>query len=65
MLVIANSGERCPLENQPRKYVSDSAPVDVPDTSYYRRLVREGSLRLAQAKPQGETEAKKTRGGEK
>lgn len=51
MLVIAKPGERCPMENKPRQYITDSVAAEVPDTSFYRRLVREGSLLLADKKP--------------
>ena len=47
MLVTAQPGEKCPKEGTPRQYITESPAVDVPDTSYYRRLVREGSLLLA------------------
>lgn len=47
MKVLAQEGERCPMEGAPRKYITDSTVVDVPNTSHYRRLVREGSLLLA------------------
>jgi len=43
MKVRAIKGARCPMEGQPRKYILDTF-VDVPDTAYYRRLVRDGSL---------------------
>jgi hypothetical protein len=41
--VIAKSGQSCPKELS-REVISDSVPVPVPNTSYYRRLVAEGSL---------------------
>lgn len=47
MRVVAKEGERCPMEGNPRAYITDSTAVEVPDTSYYRRRVREGSLLLA------------------
>lgn len=46
MKVIAKQGTRCPKENKPREYITDSEPVDVPETSYYKRLVTDGSLTL-------------------
>jgi len=49
MKVIAAPGTRCPREEQsgpstPVKFITDSEAVDVPDTTYYRRLVNDGSL---------------------
>jgi hypothetical protein len=32
------------MENNPREYITDAEPVEVPDTAYYRRLVADGSL---------------------
>lgn len=43
MLVISKPGTKCPMEGQSREYISD-VPVDVPNTSYYRRLIKDGSL---------------------
>ncbi len=48
MKVKAKSGTRCPKEGKPREYIADSHPVDVPNTTYYRRLVRDGSLIIAE-----------------
>lgn len=43
--VKTNPGEICPMENKHRDYITDdSKGVEVPDTSYYRRLLDEGSL---------------------
>lgn len=44
MLVKAAPGLQCPKEENPREYINDSEPVDVPDTAYYQRLVDDGSL---------------------
>jgi hypothetical protein len=44
MKVIAAKGTRCPKEDNPREYITDNTPVDVPDTAYYKRLVKDGSL---------------------
>jgi len=44
MKVKAIEGSRCPMEGNPRKYITDSEAVEVPATSYYQRLVTEGSL---------------------
>ncbi|MFA7465579.1 MAG: hypothetical protein WCY54_11040 [Syntrophales bacterium] len=58
MRVIAAQGLKCPLEGNPRKYITDAEPVDVPGTAYYKRLVKDGSLVIAPAKPAGKKEAK-------
>lgn len=44
MLVQAIAGARCPTEDNPRRYITDTEPVEVPASSYYQRLVAEGSL---------------------
>lgn len=44
MLVKAKPGAKCPKESKPRAYINDTDPVDVPETTYYRRLLAEGSL---------------------
>ena len=44
MKVIAKKGCKCPMERKPRQYITDADPVNVPDTTYYRRLVADGSL---------------------
>lgn len=48
----AAPGVRCPMEGQPRQYITDAAPVQVPASAYYLRLVADGSLKQA-AKPKG------------
>lgn len=49
MKVMAATGTRCPKEGKPREYIDDQTSQDVPDTVYYRRLIKEGSLVLAPA----------------
>jgi hypothetical protein len=44
MKVTAAPGTQCPKEGKPREYITDSVPVEVPDSAYYRRLVSDGSL---------------------
>ncbi len=44
MLVKAAPGLKCPKEENPRDYIGDGDPVEVPDSAYYRRLVDDGSL---------------------
>lgn len=53
MKVKAAPGLKCPMENRHREYITDSEAVDVPDTSYYRRLVVDGSLVKADDKAKG------------
>lgn len=55
MRVTAAEGLRVPLENKPRQYV-DAEPVDVPDTSYYRRRLAAGELIQAPAVSDSTTE---------
>ncbi|WP_216891609.1 DUF2635 domain-containing protein [Pseudomonas putida] len=43
MRVIAAPGLKVPKEDNPREYIG-ADPVDVPDTSYYRRLRLAGDL---------------------
>lgn len=59
MKVMAVPGIKCPKEGKPRFYISDSIPVDVPDSPYYRRLIADGSLVLADAP----ASANKSKGG--
>lgn len=45
MQVKAPTGLKCPMEGNYRKYINDApAGVTVADTTYYRRLVAQGSL---------------------
>jgi len=44
MRVKAAPGTKCPKEGKPKEYITDSAPVDVKDSAYYRRLLADGSL---------------------
>jgi hypothetical protein len=56
MKVKAAAGQQCPMEGNPREYITDDAKgVDVPDTAYYRRLVDDGSLVEIPAKTKGVT----------
>lgn len=45
MKVIAAPGTQCPMEENPRAYITDKKAVDVPETAYYVRLVTDGSLK--------------------
>ena len=49
MKVMAAKGLQCPKESKPREYITDSVAVDVPSTTYYLRLLKDGSLVLADA----------------
>jgi len=57
MLVQSAPGTRTPMETNPRAYITDTEPIDVPDTTYYRRLLDDGSLveaRLGKKKSGGD-----------
>lgn len=50
LLVKANPGEKCPREDNPRTYISDDAKgTEVIASSYYRRLVDDGSLVIVES----------------
>lgn len=61
MQVIAQKGMKCPMERKPRRYVTDSMTIDVPATSYYRRLLNDGSL--VRRLPKSFTKIKTYKGG--
>jgi len=42
--VKALNGTQCPMEGQPRTYITDDVEMEVPATAYYRRLILDGSL---------------------
>ncbi|OGQ60742.1 MAG: hypothetical protein A3J24_06430 [Deltaproteobacteria bacterium RIFCSPLOWO2_02_FULL_53_8] len=44
MQVISKQGTRCPMEGKPRDYITDTEPQDVPESTYYLRLIDDGSL---------------------
>ncbi len=65
MLVKAAPGLKVPREDKPRVYITEDAPVDVPESAYYQRRLAEGDLvradaavETAPAKP-AKTEGKK------
>ncbi len=60
LMVIAKEGTKCPMERQPRGYITDKKAVTVPNTVYYRRLLKEGSLILA---PQKDVKTSKPKQG--
>jgi hypothetical protein len=61
MKVLAVKGQKCPMEGKPREYITDSEPVDVPDDStFYRRLIADGSLIRAEARKPVSPEANKS-----
>lgn len=49
MIVKAATGLRVPKEDKPRQYITEDAPVEVPETPYYLRALAYGDLMLAQA----------------
>jgi hypothetical protein len=62
MQVKSYPGTRCPKQGRPREYITDTKPVDVPDTAYYRRMVSDGSLMLVAEK---QAAKKSEKGGSK
>ena len=54
MKVKAAPGLKCPMEDRPKEYINDDPKgVAVPDTSYYQRLLDDGSLVLVPTKTKG------------
>lgn len=52
IVVKAQPGEKCPREDNPRSYITDDAKgTPVEDSTYYRRLIDDGSLVIVTAKP--------------
>ncbi len=50
MTVVAKAGRVCPRENPREPVITDNAPVLVPASVYYMRLVADGSLREIKVK---------------
>lgn len=44
ILVQSSPGTRTPMEGAPRDYIDDKTPREVPATTYYARLLTDGSL---------------------
>jgi hypothetical protein len=65
MLVKSKQGIKCPRENKPREYIEDTAGVEVPDTSYYRRRIADGSLVEVKPVVPAVTKKDKTKGAVK
>lgn len=42
--VKAREGIRVPMENTPRRYITDAKPITVPQTAYYLRQIMNGDL---------------------
>lgn len=42
--VKAREGIRVPMENTPRRYITDAKTIDVPETAYYLRQILNGDL---------------------
>lgn len=53
MHVIAAPGHRVPMESDPYSHIDVTEPVDVPDTSYYRRRMASGELLPAKKQRNG------------
>lgn len=48
--VIARQGIQVPVEGRPDRYITDKEAVNVPETAYWQRRLREGDL-LPYAEP--------------
>jgi hypothetical protein len=44
MRVVAKQGRLCPRQDPRDPPINDREPVDVPETTYYRRRIVDGSL---------------------
>jgi len=57
--VIARQGIQVPMEGRPDRYVTDKEAVEVPETAYWLRRLRDGDLLLYAdpAKPAATEEA--------
>lgn len=53
MRVIAAPGHRVPMEKDPLQYIEGAEPVDVPDTSYYRRRMAAEELLVSEKQTRG------------
>ena len=51
MLVTATPGLKVPREDKPRVYITEAAPVEVPESAYYLRRLAEGDLVRAEVAP--------------
>ncbi|MXR36709.1 DUF2635 domain-containing protein [Craterilacuibacter sinensis] len=60
MKVKAAPGIQVPMENKPHEYITDAEAIEVPDSTYYLRIMADGDLIDASAN--AKTNAKK--GGE-
>jgi hypothetical protein len=61
MRVAAKPGLKVPMEGKPRMYITEA--TDIPDTTYYRRLIADGSLVEAAAEAPA-AKAKPAKGAE-
>ena len=59
MLVKAAPGLRVPKEAKPREYITEDAPVEVPETPYYLRAIACGDLLPASVEAAAPKNAKK------
>jgi len=54
MKVVAKQGAKCPMEGKPRDYIGDT-PAEVPESSYYLRLIADGSLVRVEGLPSNDS----------
>lgn len=65
MKVRAPKGLKCPMEGSPRDYITDAEEgVEVPNTSYYRRLVDDKSLEIVPDQAPAKVKPGQAGGGE-
>lgn len=55
--VKAREGIRVPMENAPRRYITDAKAIDVPETAYYLRQIMNGDLTEVTRQTDAATEA--------
>ena len=44
LFVKARAGVKVPKEGNPRRYIVEGTPIEVPSTPYYRRQLADGDL---------------------
>ncbi|WP_293766586.1 DUF2635 domain-containing protein [uncultured Aquitalea sp.] len=66
MKVKAAPGIQVPMEDKPREFITDAEAVEVPNSTYYLRIVADGDLIDVEAVPAETDGAKKAakKGGE-
>lgn len=58
MIVKAAPGLKVPKEAKPRQYITEDAPVEVPETPYYLRAIACGDLLPASVEAAAPTASK-------